>query len=96
MLTARREIGVRQPQVRVPNSALLDILGGVGIPGQQCLIDQLIKPGPNRRKNDLIKEGWHQQVSVMLQGPSLLRDEQSVPSAYDRHSSLQVHCAAID
>jgi len=95
MLTARREIGVRQPQVRVHDTALLDIVGGVGIPGQQCLIDQLVKPGPHRRKNDLIQEGWHQQVAVTLQGLSLLRDEQSVPPAHDRHSSPRVHRAAI-
>ena len=55
MLTARCEIGVRQPQRRVHDTALFDVLAGVGIPGHQRLIDQLIKPGAHRRKNDLIQ-----------------------------------------
>jgi hypothetical protein len=96
MLAARREIGVLQPQLRVDDTALLDVLAGVGIPGQQGLMDQLIKPGAHRRKNNLIQERWHQQVAVTLQGLSLLRDEQSVPAAaHDRDSSLLVHGAAI-
>ena len=95
MLTARLEIGVRQPQFRVHDTALLDILGGVGIPGHERLIDQLIKPGAHWRKNNLIQQRWHQQVAVTLQGLSLPRDDQSVPAAHDRDSSLLVHGAAI-
>ena len=96
MPAARREIGVRQPQLRVHDTALFDILAGVGIPGHQRLIDQLIKLGAHRRKNNLIQQRWHQQVAVTLQGLSLPRDEQSVPAAHDRDSSLLVHGAAID
>ena len=66
--------------------ALLDILAGVGIPVHQRLMDQLIKPGAHRRKNNLIQERWHQQVAVTLQGLSLLRDEQPVAAAHDRDS----------
>jgi hypothetical protein len=96
MLTARREIGVRQPQFRVHDTALLDILGGVGIPGHERLIDQLIKPGAHWCKNNLIQQRWHQQVAVTLQGPPLPGDEQSVPADHDRDSSLLVHGAASD
>ena len=96
MLTARREIGVRQPQRRAHGTALLDVLAGVGIPGHQGLMDQLIKPGAYRRKNNLIQQQRHQQVAVTLQGLSLLRGEQSGPAAHDRDSSLPLHDAATD
>jgi len=55
MLTARREIGVRQTQRRVHGTVLLDVLAGVGIPGHQRLIDQFIKPGADGRQNSLLQ-----------------------------------------
>jgi hypothetical protein len=96
VLTARREIAVRQPQRRVHDTALLDVLAGVGIPGHQGLMDQLIKPGAYRRKNNLIQQQRHQQVAVTLQGFSLLRGEQSGLAAHDRDSSLPLHRAATN
>jgi hypothetical protein len=94
VVTARRENRVRRSQVRVHHAALLDIPGGAGIPGRQCLVDQLIEPGADRRESDLIQERWHQQVAVTLQGLSLLGDGQSVPAAHARDSPLPVPRAA--
>jgi hypothetical protein len=42
MVAARSGIAVRRPQFRVHNSALLDVLVGIGIPSHQRLMDQFI------------------------------------------------------
>lgn len=44
------------------DTALFDILGGVGIPGHERLIDHLIKPGAHWRENNLSAAGFEPRL----------------------------------